>query len=135
MSKIFVAACILSLISLTCGAFAASTDKVNIDVAGFINHGPMQPTIKAIKEVTSKYDDKVNVTWIDSTTEEGQKYFQDHGLTAHLNILINGNYKFNLDGKEVTFQWFEGQYWTKEDLDAVINDVLSNNGKAVPESS
>jgi hypothetical protein len=52
-----------------------------------------------------------------------------------MNILINGNYKFNLDGKEVTFQWFEGQYWTKEDLEAVINDVLSNNGKAVPESS
>jgi ABC-type uncharacterized transport system substrate-binding protein len=94
MSKIFVAACILCLISLTSGAFAASTDKVNIDVAGFINHVPMQPTVKAIKEVTSKYDDKVNVTWIDSTTEEGQKYFKDHGLTAHLNILINGNYKF-----------------------------------------
>jgi hypothetical protein len=48
MSKILFVACILSLISLTCGAFAASTDKVNIDVAGFINHGPMQPTIKAM---------------------------------------------------------------------------------------
>jgi hypothetical protein len=117
---------------LAYGAFAASTDKVNIDVAGMINHGPMQPTVEAIKEVTSKFGDKVTVNWIDTTTEDGQKYLQDHGLSAHLNILINGNYRFNLDGKDVTFQWFEGQYWTKEDLDAVINDVLSNNGKAVP---
>jgi hypothetical protein len=132
MSKIFQAVCTLCLISLAYGAFAASTDKVNIDVAGMINHGPMQPTVEAIKEVTSKFGDKVTVNWIDTTTEDGQKYLQDHGLSAHLNILINGNYRFNLDGKDVTFQWFEGQYWTKEDLDAVINDVLSNNGKAVP---
>jgi hypothetical protein len=135
MSKIFQAVCTLCLISLAYGAFAASPDKVNIDVAGMINHGPMQPTVEAIKEVTTKFGDKVTVNWIDTTTEEGQKYLQDHGLSAHLNILINGSYKYKLDGKDVTFQWFEGQYWTKDDLDAVINDVLSNNGKAVPESS
>jgi hypothetical protein len=135
MSKIFQAFCALCLISLINGAFAASTDKVIIDVAGMINHGPMQPTVEAIKEVTSKFGENVTINWIDTTTEDGQKWLQDHGLSAHMNILINGNYKFNLDGKEVTFQWFEGQYWTKEDLEAVINDVLSNNGKAVPESS
>jgi hypothetical protein len=135
MNKIFLAVCALCLISLAYGAFAASTDKVNIDVAGMINHGPMQPTVEAIKEVTSKFGDNVTVNWIDTTTADGQKWLQDHGLSAHMNILINGNYRFNLDGKEVTFQWFESQYWTKEDLEAVINDVLSNNGKAVPESS
>jgi hypothetical protein len=116
------------------GAFAASTsgEKVNIDVAGYINHGPLQPTVNAIKEVISKYDDKLNVKWINLETEDGQKYFQDHGLSAHLNILINGSYKYMLDGKEVDFQWFEGQSWTKEKLDAVIGDIISNNGKATP---
>lgn len=132
MSKKILAVCVLCLLSLTCGAVATSTDKVNIDVAGMINHGPMQPTVTAIKEVTSKYGDNVTVNWIDITTDAGQKWVQDRGLTAHMNILINGYYKYTLDGKEVTFQWFEGQYWTKEDLDAVINDVLSNNGKATP---
>jgi hypothetical protein len=135
MSKKILAVCVLCLLFLACGAVATSTDKVNIDVAGMINHGPMQPTVSAIKEVTSKYSDKVNVTWIDITTDAGQKWLQDHGLTAHMNILINGAYKYKLDGKDVTFQWFEGQYWTKDDLDSVINDVLSNNGKAVPENS
>ena len=135
MSKKILAVCALCLLSLACGAVATLTDNVNIEVGGMINHGPMQPTLEAIKEVTSKYGDKVAVTWIDTTTDDGQKWLRDHGLSAHLNILINGSYKYKLDGKEVAFQWFEGQYWTKEDLDAVINDVLSNNGKAVPESS
>jgi hypothetical protein len=134
MSKIFLVACIACLMALMNGAFAASTsgDKVNIDVAGYINHGPLQPTVNAIKDVISKYEDKLNVKWIDLETEDGQKYFQDHGLSAHLNILINGNYKYMLDGKEVDFQWFEGQSWTKEKLDVVIGDIISNNGKATP---
>ena len=132
MDKSILVACILCLLFLVQGTVADSASKLNIDVAGYINHGPMQPTIKAIKEVTSKYDDKINVNWIDLETEEGQKYFSDHDLSAHLNILINGNYKYRLDGKEVTFQWFEGQSWTKEDLDSVINDLLEGNGKAVP---
>jgi hypothetical protein len=133
MAKKILVVGLMCLLSLAFGAVAAS-DEVNIEVGGMINHGPMQPTVEAIKEVTSNYGDKVSVTWIDIETDEGQKWLQDHGLTAHLNILINGNYKFNVDGKEVTFQWFEGQNWTKEELDAVIGDVIDNNGKAAPES-
>ena len=134
MSKILLVACIVCLMALMNGAFAdpASGDKVNIDVAGYINHGPLQPTVNAIKDVISKYGDKLNVEWIDLETADGQKYFQDHGLTAHMNVLINGKYKYNVDGKDVDFEWFEGQNWNKNDLDTVIDDVLSNNGKAVP---
>jgi len=134
MSKILLVACIVCLMALMNGAFAdpASGDKVNIDVAGYINHGPLQPTINAIKDVISKYGEKLNVEWIDLETADGQKYFQDHGLTAHMNVLINGKYKYNVDGKDVDFEWFEGQNWNKNDLDTVIDDVLSNNGKAVP---
>ena len=134
MSKIFSVACIVCLMALVNGAFAASDtgDKVNIDVAGYINHGPLQPTVNAIKDVISKYEDKLNVKWIDLATDEGEKYFADHGLTAHMNVLINGEYKYRVDGKEVDFEWFEGQNWSKSDLDTVINDVLSNNGNATP---
>ncbi len=132
MSKLFPIVCAIYMLSLAYVAVAVSTDNVSIDVAGYINHGPMQPTIKAIKEVISKYDDKVSVNWIDLETKEGQDYFKDHDLSAHLNIIINGKYKYELDGKEITFQWFEGQNWTKGDLDTVIGDILDNSGKAVP---
>jgi hypothetical protein len=132
MNNLVLVAFVMSLLCFAYGVVADSPNEVNIDVAGYINHGPMQPTIKMIKEVTSKYDDRISVNWVDLGSEEGQKYFNDHDLSAHLNILINGNYKYKLDGNEVTFQWFEGQNWTKEDLDSVISDILAGNGKAVP---
>jgi hypothetical protein len=121
--------CILSLTNVN-GVHAAS--KVNVVVAGDINHGPMQPTINAIKEVTAKYGDRVNVTWIDLGTAEGAEYFKEHGLSAHLNVLINGHYQFLVDGRKVTFQWFEGVQWKKSDLDAVIAGLLNNSPNVTP---
>jgi len=101
------------------------TTPVSVVVAGYINHGPLQPTVRAIKEVLSKYDDKVAVTWIDLATTEGQTYFQDHGLTAHMNVIINGTSRYQVDGKTVDFEWFEGQQWTKTDLDAVLASLVN----------
>lgn len=111
-------------------AIAVPVDKVDVVVAGYINHGPLQATVAAIKDVTSKYGDKVNVTWVDLQTPEGEDYFKHHGLSAHMNVIINGKYTYEVNGKAVTFQWFEGQQWTKADLDAVISSLL--NGSATP---
>ncbi len=112
-------------------SLASASSNVNIVVLGMINHGPMQPTVNAIKEVTSKYPD-ANVTWLDLETQEGQDYAQEHDLSAHLNILVDGRYQYNVNGKEVTFQWFEGQEWTKGDLDAVISGILDNDSALSP---
>lgn len=123
MSKFFTIL-ILSLFLLV--STVSATSGVNIVVLGVISHGPMQPTVNAIKEVTSKYPD-VNVRWLDLESAEGEKYSQEYGLTAHMNVLIDGKYQYSVDGKEVIFQWFEGQQWTKEDLDAVISSKLNNS--------
>jgi hypothetical protein len=104
---------------------AVPTSPVSVVVAGYINHGPMQPTVGAIKEILSKYDDKVSVTWIDLATAEGQTYFREHGLTAHMNVIINGTSTYQLDGKTVDFEWFEGQQWTREQLDKVLATLIN----------
>lgn len=121
--------CILSLTNVRC---AYSSGKVDVVVAGYINHGLLQASVRAIKEVTSKYGDQINVAWVDLATNEGAKYFQEHGLSAHLNILINGKYQYLLDGRKVTFQWFEGTQWSKNDLDAVLSGMLNNRGNVTP---
>lgn len=102
----------------------STSNTITVVVAGYINHGPLQPTVGAIKEVLAKYDDKVNVTWVDLATTQGQNYFKEHGLTAHMNVIINGKYEYQVNGKNVIFQWFEGQQWTKQDLDAVLGNLL-----------
>lgn len=97
---------------------------VSVVIAGYINHGPMQPTVRAIKEVLSKYDGNVDVTWVDLATTQGQSYFQEHGLTAHMNVIINGKSEYEVNGKTVDFEWFEGQQWTKEELDTVLAGLI-----------
>jgi hypothetical protein len=104
---------------------SASPNAIEVVVAGYLKHGPMQSTVQAIKEILVKYGDKVDVTWIDLGTEEGAAYFGEHGLTAHMNVIINGSYEYQVNGKDVTFQWFEGQQWTKQDLDTVLAGLVS----------
>ncbi|MHB8086067.1 MAG: hypothetical protein ACYDHZ_09590 [Dehalococcoidia bacterium] len=104
---------------------AANTTKaVDVVVAGYINHGPLQPTVQAIKDVLAKYGDKVKVTWVDSSTQQGQDYFKEHGLTAHMNVIINGTSKYQVNGKSIEFTWFEGQGWTRQDLDTVLSGLV-----------
>jgi len=123
---------VLILLLTVSVVFALPDNKVDVVVLGMVNHGPMQPTINAIKEVTSKYGSDVNLVLIDFESEEGLKYSEEHDLTAHLNVMINGKYKYNINGKDVAFQWFEGQQWTKKDLDTVISNLLDNKGNVTP---
>jgi hypothetical protein len=126
MNKILLISILVSLASIV-----AASDRVDIVVLGMINHGPMQPTVNAIKNVTSKYGSRVNVTWIDLESAQGEKYSQEHDLTAHLNVILNGKYMYNINGKEITFQWFEGQQWTKEDLDTAISNILDGSANPI----
>jgi hypothetical protein len=100
-------------------------NAVSVVIAGYINHGPMQPTVNAIKEVLSKYGDKVQVQWVDLGTNQGRTYFKEHGLSAHMNVIINGKYEYKVNGKDVEFQWFEGTQWTKQDLDTVLAGLVT----------
>ena len=104
---------------------AVPQNAVSVVVAGYMNHGPLQPTVKAIKDVLAKYGDKVAVTWIDLGTKDGVAYFKQNGLTAHMNVIINGTYKYKVNGRDVVFQWFEGTQWTKQDLDAVLLNLIN----------
>jgi hypothetical protein len=109
----------------TTPATSNSPGAVKVVVAGYINHGPMQSTVQAIKDVLAKYGDKVSVSWVDLNTKDGQAYFKQYGLSAHMNVIINGKYQYQVNGKTVTFQWFEGQKWTGQDLDTVIASLVN----------
>jgi len=102
-----------------------SSGVVSVVLAGYINHGPLQPTVKAVKDIVAKYGDKVRLTVVDLSTTAGQNYFKANDLTAHMNVIINGKYEYSINGKDVVFQWFEGVDWTKEDLDAVLSSLVN----------
>ena len=43
-----------------------------------------------------------------------------------MNVVIDGKLSYQVNDNAVTFTWFEGQGWTKEDLDAVLAGLVSN---------
>ena len=104
---------------------AVASNVIDVVVAGYINHGPLQPTVRAIKDVLAKYGDKVKVIWVDSATQQGQDYFKANGLTAHMNVIINGTSRYQVNGETVDFLWFEGQQWTRKDLDTVLAGLVN----------
>ncbi|MBI2908011.1 MAG: hypothetical protein HYX92_10190 [Chloroflexi bacterium] len=106
------------------GNAAVSSRPIEIVVAGYVTHGPLKPTVDAVKEVAAKYGDSIHISSVDMSSKEGKTYFKDHKLTAHMNIIINGKYEYTVNGKKVVFQWFEGQQWTKQDLDAVLASLV-----------
>jgi len=103
----------------------AAPGAVKVVVAGYMHHGPLAPTVQAIKDVLAKYGNKVDVTWVDLGTKDGAAYFKANNITAHMNVIINGKVTYKVNGKDVTFQWFEGQQWTRQDLDTVLASLVS----------
>ena len=125
---------ILVLFSIPFTLFAAK--EVKIEVL-YMNHGPLLPSLEQIKEVFSRYGNKINVSWYDFESKEGEQFMARKGVTQHvpLVIWIDGKFAISVNGKEVKFvgfptgsgpAFFQGK-WTMEDLRQALNQITNKN--------
>jgi hypothetical protein len=125
---------ILVLFSIPFTLFAAK--EVKIEVL-YMNHGPLLPSLEQIKEVFSRYGNKINVSWYDFESKEGEQFMAKKGVTQHvpLVIWIDGKFAISVNGKEVKFvgfptgsgpAFFQGK-WTMEDLRQALNQITNKN--------
>jgi hypothetical protein len=99
----------------------------------FMNHGPMQPTIRNLQALLQKYAGQVKASWFDYEKASGKAFRKRHGITQHIPLLIyiNGQPTFDVGGKRLTFAGFPsgaGPYrfqgkWTFQDLERVIQSL------------
>lgn len=126
--------CILVLIALCFAINARAAGSPNVEVL-FMNHGPMQPTVKQMRELFSGYGDRIAVTWYDLDTREGKQFMSKKGLREHvpLMIWIDGNTTVKVGQKETRFtgfpagtgpEFFQGK-WTMQDLKAALDQVAA----------
>ena len=124
----------LFLLSIPFTLFAAKEVKVEVL---YMNHGPLLPSLEQIKEVFSRYGNKINVSWYDFESKEGEQFMAKKGVTQHvpLVIWIDGKFAISVNGKEVKFvgfptgsgpAFFQGK-WTMEDLRQALDQVTSKN--------
>jgi hypothetical protein len=123
---------ILALFSVPLTVFAAKEVKVEVL---YMNHGPLQSSLEQIKQVFSKYGNKIGVSWYDFESKEGEQFMAKKGINQHVPLVIwvDGKSTISVNGKEVKFvgfptgsgpAFFQGK-WTMEDLRQALNQITN----------
>lgn len=135
MKKIILASVAMAfLVLLSLPIKAQSANPVVVDVL-YMNHGPLRPTVEQIKQVLSGYGDKVNSSWYDFESKEGEKFMAQKGIRQHVPLVIwvNGKPAVSVEGKDVQLMGFpsgsgpaafQGK-WTMEDLRKALDQLTS----------
>lgn len=105
----------------------------------FMNHGPMQPVIKSIKEILARHALSASAAWYDFEQSSGQEFMHQKGIKGHIPLLIyvNGSPTWEVEGRKVTFGGFPSGYgpyqfrgeWSLEDLDRLVGTLAAPDGK------
>jgi hypothetical protein len=103
---------------------------VRVDIL-YMNHGPMQPTLRALKALFQRYAGKAQVSWYDFDAASGKAFMKKKGINAHIPLLIylNGAYTVRVGNQNVSFMGFPtgaGPYqfqgkWSLNDLESVLH--------------
>ena len=120
------------MLSLSLSAHAVKPTKVEVL---YMNHGPLMSTVKQIKDVLSRYGDKLSVSWHDFDTSEGEQFMAKKGLKQDvpLVIWIDDNPSVKVGEKEIKFVGFptgsgpasfQGK-WTMDDLRTALDQVTA----------
>ena len=123
---------ILVLLSVPFTVFAAKEVKVEVL---YMNHGPLQSSLEQIKQVFSKYGSKIEVSWYDFESKEGEQFMVKKGINQHVPLVIwmDGKFAIPVNGKEIKFVGFptgsgpisfQGK-WTMEDLRSALDQITS----------
>jgi|GEM_PF-6141234 len=83
-------------------------------------------TMQILEDIAKKYKGRVAIDIVDFATEKGIKEWQASGL-VYSGLIINGKNSFVVKGKEIRFIFPVDYYWTKKDLTAVIESILSKH--------
>lgn len=97
----------------------------------YMSHGPLMPTVKEIQNLCNRYGKKINVSWHDFETPDGEAFMARKGIRQHVPLIIwiNGKSTLKVKGKDISFvgfptgsgpAFFQGK-WTMDDLRAALD--------------
>ncbi len=117
-------------------AVSFSKDTVQIDVL-YMNHGPMQPTLRELRALFPEYGDKLTVSWYDVESDEGERFKSKMGISHHIPLVIwiDGRSELMNNGSTIKLEgfptgsgplFFQGK-WKLEDLTTILDRVTGKN--------
>jgi hypothetical protein len=131
--KKFYALVIIGAILLVAPTVSFSKDPVHVDIL-YMNHGPMQPTLRELRALFPKYGEQVVVGWYDFESDAGERFKAKMGVSHHtpLTIWVDGQSELKHADKTIKIEgfptgsgpaFFQGK-WKVEDL-ADILDLMT----------
>ena len=113
-----------------------SENPVQIDVL-YMNHGPMQPTLRDLRALFPQYGDKIMVSWYDFESDEGERFKSKRGISQHIPLVIwvDGRSELMNNGRTIKFEgfptgsgpsFFQGK-WKLEDLVIILDRMTGKN--------
>ena len=129
MKKIVFYFCLVLLtIGMPSSPFAK--EPLQVDVL-FMNHGPLQPTLRELRALFPAYGNRIMVFWHDFESPEGEQFMAKRGIKEHtpLEIWLDGQSTVRTADKTIIFKgfptgsgpsFFQGK-WKVEDLQTVLD--------------
>jgi hypothetical protein len=131
MKKIILS-CLVALV-LVSGPFSVlAAQGVKVEVL-YMNHGPLQASLQQMRDIFSKYRDRIAVSWYDFESKEGEQFMAKKGITQHVPLVIwlDGKSSVPVNGREIKFVGFptgagpaafQGK-WTMNDLRVALDQI------------
>ena len=130
--KKLVSLFIIGVVLLIAPPTSFSENPVQIDVL-YLNHGPMQPTLRDLRALFPQYGDKIMVSWYDFESDAGQRFKSKMGISHHIPLVIwvDGRSELTNNGRKIKFQgfptgsgpsFFQGK-WKLDDLAIVLDQA------------
>ena len=112
----------------------AAAKPTQIEVL-YMNHGPLQSSLRQIRDVFSRYGDKLMVSWYDFDSKEGEQFMAKKGINQHVPLIIwlDGTYSVKVGEREIKLTgfpsgsgpaFFQGK-WNMDDLKAALDQLTA----------
>lgn len=124
---------IFLMLGLCLNLYAAKETKIEVL---YMNHGPLRDTVYRMKSLFSSYGNKINASWYDFDTREGEEFMAKKGIKQHVPLIvwIDGTQVVVIGGaRKVQFAGFptgsgpasfQGK-WTMDDLKAALDQATT----------
>jgi len=134
MKRIVVFVLIVSFVTMGLCLHADSATRTKVEVL-YMNHGPLMDTLSKMKNLFSRYGNKISVSWYDFETAEGEQFMAKQGIRQHVPLVvwIDGSAVVTAGGKRVRLEGFptgsgpalfQGK-WTLDDLKAALDQLTT----------
>ena len=102
----------------------------------YMDHGPVQPTLRELRGIFPNYGDEIALFWHDFESEDGARFKSKMGIHRHvpLVIWIDGKSTLQVNGRSVTFSgfptgagpsFFQGK-WKMADLKMALDGLIGS---------